>query len=196
MNLRCELIFPSVLIFVSLWVSCSSDPSQSKNHEVGPTGTPFVSSSDASITKFINVAGWHVPMPQRMKKGPENTLHSKSVDGSEILVTATTMVGFREYRFTQGAQELVRNGYPDLGELRLVALKQLSVSGKIFSYVIMAESLKQETSSMVGNAHSRRPFYYKILDSDGDGKFETLYPGNSDNIVPGWVSNSEFEWRA
>jgi hypothetical protein len=152
------------------------------------TPTPSNSNSETKhYTEFINKEGWHVPLPGNVKKGPKKAFRMTSASGKQVDAVDTTMIFSDDYRFTFGSMTEEQKSYLNQGELKLVALKELRVGRNVFAYVIMAENA-ETGMKMSGNEPHQHPFFYKIVDQDGDGKFETLYPGDSDNLVPDWAS--------
>lgn len=151
------------------------------------TPTPLNDGNESKrYTEFINKEGWHVPLPPESKNGPKNMIRSTSASGSEVDVVVIVMVNFKNYRFTYGTMNEEQKNYLGEGELKLVALKELRVGRNVFAYVIMAETI-DNGMKMSGNEPHQHPFLYRIFDRDGDGKFETLFPGDSDNFVPEWA---------
>lgn len=188
MNLRTISFLSVILMFVALPIGCSTayNASQREPYDVQQTATPFVQENDKGYTEFINETGWHVPLLPKAKKGLKEVVRKTSVGQKEVNVIVSTLLPLDNYRFTFGSMTYEQKAYLGESEMRLVALKELRVGKKIFSYVITAEKIGHDTPISANEPHGH-PFLYKILDKDGDGKFETLFPGHSDNLVPKWA---------
>ena len=64
---------------------------------------------------------------------------------------------------------------------------ETSVNDKVFLYWISAQNVGSPPPS--NNEPHEDPFVYEIMDSDGDGIFETLLGDYDEIIVPNWVLN-------
>ncbi len=67
------------------------------------------------------------------------------------------------------------------GKLDLVSFLEMSAKGKVFFYSVTAQKVVPNNDLPEG------PFGYKIMDTDGDGVFETLLGDYDEIIVPNWV---------
>jgi hypothetical protein len=151
-----------------------------------PTPTPTNSKSENKIfTEFVNEEGWTVPLPTSANKHSVNIVQLSTTDKQNVNVSISSFIGLNDFRFKYGSINSEQKEYLSLDELRLVSLKEFRVGRNVFSYVIMAEKLTSKEHNF-----GSHPFLYKILDKDGDGKFETLFPGDSDNLVPAWVNRN------
>lgn len=72
------------------------------------------------------------------------------------------------------------------GTLETSSFLKMSVNGKVFFYSISVEKAKPPYASN-RDAHVD-PFGYQIMDTDGDGIFETLLVKYDEIIVPEWVA--------
>lgn len=70
------------------------------------------------------------------------------------------------------------------GKLRAGFFTEISVNSKVFLYNITVEKV---VSGIPPDGDHREPFVYEIMDSDGDGIFETLVQDDENSIVPNWV---------
>ena len=70
------------------------------------------------------------------------------------------------------------------GKLRSNNFLETSFNGKVFLYWISAQNLGSPPPS---NNDHEDPFVYEIMDSDGDGIFETLLGDYDEIVVPDWV---------
>ena len=73
------------------------------------------------------------------------------------------------------------------GDLEVVDFIENKVKEKIFAYTIFARKAKVSQGSMDNNSSHDHTFVYRILDKDGDGKFETLLTDSSKILIPKWV---------
>jgi hypothetical protein len=71
------------------------------------------------------------------------------------------------------------------GKLEGFFFLETSANNKVFSYSI---SVKKVESAPPSNGDHSEPFVYEIMDSDGDGIFETLLGDYDEIIVPDWVT--------
>jgi hypothetical protein len=138
--------------------------------------------------ELINPEGWHIPVPPKAKKGPSEKIVLTTVDGKKVTVVQTTFVSLGEYQFARGAADKEQQDYLGRGQLRLVSIKERRVEAHIFSYVILARRINHSGGDS-GRSAREHHFFYKIEDKDGDGKFESLFPGDSDNLVPRWAAS-------
>ena len=68
------------------------------------------------------------------------------------------------------------------GKLETFFFTEMSANGKVFLY-----SITVEKGAPPPNSDHFEPFIYEIMDSDGDGIFETLVHNDENSIVPNWV---------
>lgn len=181
----CLVLAFSTVLLTGYLSACSSPRSDFVEM---PIPTPSnTNSGSKKYTEFINNEGWHVPLPPEAKKGPKSVIRLTSASGAKVDVVVTVFVGFSNYHFTYGSMTEEQKDYLGQGGLKLVALKELRIGRNVYAYVILAEKAEADMK-MSGNESRQHPFFYRIFDRDGDGKFETLFPGNSDNLVPEWAS--------
>jgi hypothetical protein len=72
------------------------------------------------------------------------------------------------------------------GTLKTSSFLKMSGNGKVFFYSISVE--KAESPSASNTVAHIDPFGYQIMDTDGDGIFETLLGEYDEIIVPEWVA--------
>jgi hypothetical protein len=71
------------------------------------------------------------------------------------------------------------------GKLESFFFTEMSANSKVFLYSITVEKVVSVPPS--NNDPHEDPFVYEIMDSDGDGIFETLLGDYDETIVPNWV---------
>ena len=71
------------------------------------------------------------------------------------------------------------------GNFRADNFMERRVNGRVYMYYIGAEKILPRSPS---NSYHEDPFIYRLMDTDGDGIFETLLGGSDEPvIVPNWV---------
>lgn len=71
------------------------------------------------------------------------------------------------------------------GTLEPFSFIEERANGKIFFYSVFAQ--KSVSSPLSNNDPHEDPFSYQIMDTDGDGVFETLLGDYDEIVVPDWV---------
>ncbi|MBK8148968.1 MAG: hypothetical protein IPK58_12360 [Acidobacteria bacterium] len=84
-------------------------------------------------------------------------------------------------------EEFFANGVTRLyGELVLTRFEEYRANDKVYSFLITAKNRETAAQKNI-NGHNEM-LYYRIVDSDGDGTFETLFDENRKVAVPNWAS--------
>ncbi len=164
----------SSLIFVS---GCSDQPSQMNQQ------TPRASVQRLENGAFINPNGWHVPETVNTRKAAPRaeTLNSEQGKSVQVSITAFTPIDtvlYEEPFFANGVTQLY-------GELVLKRFDEYRANDKVYSILITAKN-RETTAQKNVNAHNEM-LVYRIVDSDGDGTFETLFDEDRDVPVPLWA---------
>ncbi len=135
-------------------------------------------------TNYIKKNGWLVPSSKGTNVTKKETEMGTTNDGSEIEVITT----YHDYKTPKSYSENFYHEGPNLANVkgRLISggFTKYSAHGKTFMYSIFAEKVVPPPASN-SDPHVD-PFVYQIMDTDGDGIFETLR-GEYEIIVPNWV---------
>lgn len=172
-------------------LSCKSELSTKPMGVGANTPIPAVTSEakpvPTSPTVYLHKEGWHIPVPTNLSAGPEGKSQLSFANGREVEVTIAQMKWSGEYFFTYGADEAIKEFRLSEKRLKLTGLKQLRVGEKVFAYVVVFEKILTNGHHQSNSDIRHLSSMYKIRDSDGDGKFEELFPGDSDGLIPDWV---------
>ena len=186
------------LLILNIGTSGCLPKSQPNKHESLGSNTLMIAENTPTIVQsktneelkkykeLINDEGWHIPLPEKAQKNSKFVNHLKTKTGKSVNVVTTTLVNLGDYRYSIGSlSEEQKRDYPNV-ELKLSALKVRHIGNNIYEYVIFANRTEFD-ANLNANKPKGQIVAYKIKDKDGDGKFETFYPGDSDNLVPEWV---------
>ncbi|MBK8151092.1 MAG: hypothetical protein IPK58_23535 [Acidobacteria bacterium] len=110
--------------------------------------------------------------------------NSSSEQGKLVQVLINTFtpkdsVFYKEEFFANGVTRLY-------GELVLTRFKEYRANDKVYSFLISSKN--RETVAQVNVRDHNEMLLYRIVDSDGDGTFETLFDENREVAVPNWAS--------
>ncbi|MBK8811670.1 MAG: hypothetical protein IPN69_13180 [Acidobacteria bacterium] len=165
------------------FAGCSNSRS-STNHQTVQTVTPRLSVERLDNGAFINRNGWYVPDTANTRKSTPDAENSRSEQGKPVQVLITTFtpndsVLYKEEFFANGVTRLY-------GELVLTRFEECRANDKVYSFLITAKNRETAAQKNI-NGHNEM-LYYRIVDSDGDGTFETLFDENRKVAVPNWAS--------
>jgi hypothetical protein len=143
-----------------------------------------VSSTEKPSLK--NDLGWTVPLRTPAKALTVTKIENTTQNGRKVTVSAEDLEIPGIVTFRYGPMNNEQEKYLGSSELSLVAIRRLSVNREVFAYVISAVRIDSNDNGTI----SHRPaLMYRILDLDGDGKFESLDPGSGNfPYVPDWVT--------
>ncbi len=163
---------------ILLFSACSDQPSP-KNRQAGTPPSAVVRLENGA---FINRDGWFVPDTAKKNtwKATSDLKNTNTEQGKPVQVSITTFnpnsqVFYDEPFFAKGVTQLY-------GELELKRFEEYRANDKVYSFLITAKNRKLEVSD-----HNEM-MVYRIVDTDGDGTFETLFDEHRDVPVPMWAS--------
>ena len=170
----------------SLNVGCSEE-ANGKTGNLVPVLTnstpPGDSGLDSSEMTLV-VEGVPIPILKKSKKLREVSEEMMGEDGKAVAVTITDYVSeeplFFEHRPFTPMQKLNSIG----GTMKLEMLSEIKVNHKIFSYSVFERKTAPNSKSHKSIGHM---YVFRCADTDGDGKFETVYHGDSILKVPLWA---------
>lgn len=194
-------VFFGFLIVTTQVFACSSQSSSSENGsnstrspKNGRASQPETSSSPERVDTVLAVGkdyvrqrGWKIPASDDTYLVKREVDLGTSEDGKEIKVNTT----FFSYKTPRSYTENFSFAGPDLdrvsGELSFQGFREYRVNAKVFMYAIFAEKVVPPAAS--NSDPHMDPFVYQIMDSDGDGVFETFRGEYDKIVVPSWVLN-------
>lgn len=168
-----------------LSISCASSSAGSRNTGLStpPPGSSNNGSTNSREQNSVKAEGWILPQKDcELVQFNSEERREEGEDGSEIL-THFRPESVCIYTESSANRKSLLNG-----RLRLLKVLEVKFNERVFMYVIDAWP-QNDIAHNNNNSHSVRPFSYRIFDSDGDGKFETLV---SDGVVikpPRWTFN-------
>lgn len=173
----------ALISFVVWGTSCNTTSFGSATSDLS---TPSVSSNSTPTNLpdagSIKPDGWVVPQLQcEVEQFQSEKRPVVGEDGSEVTLK---VAHYRPKSICTYAESSADSSSFLNGNLRLIRIAERKVNDRIFAYIIDALPLSDDR-----NARPKRQFVYRIFDSDGDGKFETLL---SDDFVlkpPRWTLN-------
>jgi hypothetical protein len=135
--------------------------------------------------QIINDTGWQIPQIKNTTAGEPKIEEMLSVDGRRFNVRKTFFTPNETISYTEdGFSENVTRLH---GKLKLVRFQEFKLKEKVFLYSILAREFDENKQANNNHMH-KEMFIYQILDSDGDGKFETLIDNDSDVLIPKWAT--------
>ncbi|MBK8812835.1 MAG: hypothetical protein IPN69_19185 [Acidobacteria bacterium] len=165
-------------------VSQCSDQRSSTNRQTIQTDTPRISVERLENGSFINRNGWYVPDTANTRKATPDVKNSSSEQGKPVQVLITTFTPNNSVLYME---EFFANGVTRLyGELVLTRFEEYRANDKVYSFRITAKN--RETAAQVNVRDHNEMLLYRIVDSDGDGTFETLFDDDREVAVPNWAS--------
>jgi hypothetical protein len=180
----------SILAFAVCFAGCSSAKTASAENELAikfsPTPTPQ-SSVEESKDDSVKNENWQIPLLKNRKQTRISFSDTKSEDGKPVRLMITDYAPKNEVFFTQVPSGSVSPNRLLSGLLKLEFIEELRVKEKIFGYVVFARATKTDEKTGKPSPFGQM-FVYRIIDKDGDGKFETLLADDSKILVPQWVS--------
>lgn len=183
--------FVSLAFVVGSTLSCKSElstkPIAVSADTPSTVAMPEVTPKPTSAVVYLNSEGWHVPVPPDLAEGPTSKSRMSLANGNEVDVTIAWMKWSGEYFFNYGGGDAIKKFGLSENRLKLTSLRQLRVGKKVFAYVVMYEKTSSDDHHRSNSGIRHPSLMYKIRDKDGDGKFEELFPGDSDGFVPDWI---------
>ena len=160
---------------------------------VSIVGVAIALSQTANDRAFVKPGGWNIDAlrPLKTKSQSETRLGSANVSISDLLVPEEGIL------FEDTAYYLDANGSPTLhaSPMNAYSASRFDVNGHVFAYTIRGPGVAiaqiSKTEKRVGALGCES--FFAFYDTDGDGKFETLVPLETDgplNLnVPFWVGH-------
>jgi len=174
--------FAALLFFTTACtnLNISSGKNNSENVAVPlPKKTPVIIEG-----RIINETGWKVPQKNDTKSWTPTVKKINSIEGKPFNVKINYFLPNENVLYTE---ELFSENVTRLhGELVLDSFEELSLNDKVYLYSIVAKENESINQRNV-NDHNDK-LIYQILDSDGDGIFETLIDNDSTILIPKWVT--------
>jgi hypothetical protein len=110
-----------------------------------------------------------------------------SEDGKKVEVERVIYGSRKLFFFEMEMSSRSRETQSNNELLKLESVYEFKVKKRAFFYSIFARQAKPD--AQIGRPiPAMHMFVYRILDKDGDGKFETLVSDDSKIIVPKWAS--------
>jgi hypothetical protein len=161
-------------------LNISSGKNNSENRSVPMTKkTPVIIEG-----RIINETGWKVPQKNDTETSPTTVKTINSVEGKPFKVKTTYFTPNNPVFYTE---ELFSENVTRLqGELVLKGFEEFRLNDKVYLYSIGAKE-KENINQQNINAHNEM-LEYQILDTDGDGIFETLIDNGSGVLIPKWIT--------
>jgi len=168
------------------------------NSKVNPQDTPSQSVESSSPNpqdvvlfdgkNYIKKSGWKTPSKKNAyidEKYDQGNTERVTKSGKRVRTKASSYFIGPPWQYSQDFS--YKGGELDYlkGKLTSNNFLEMSVNGKVFLYSISAEKVVSPAPS--NNDPHEDPFVYEIMDSDGDGIFETLLGDYDEIIVPNWV---------
>jgi len=137
---------------------------------------------------YIKKSGWETPSNKKAyidEKYDQGKWDGVTKSGKRVRTMASSYsirppwYYSQEFRYEGGELDYLK------GNLVSNNFLEISFNGKVFLYSISAATAGSWPTS--NSEPHDDPFVYEIMDSDGDGIFETLLRDLDDIIVPNWV---------
>lgn len=126
--------------------------------------------------RLINTDGWQIPMPTKKKSDGERVTNGTTANGSKVNVIISYYIPTKTFLYNLKIDRAFQDRAV-AGIVKIESLGELKANNKIFGYTINARRTEE----------NQLGFGYRIYDSDGDGKFETMVTDNSAFQVPSWI---------
>lgn len=168
-----------------LLVGCSSGKPAPPVNAVAIQPSP-ISVQEGEDTQ-VQDGGWKIPLPEDREQIRQSFSDAESEDGKHVTLAITELAPKDEVFFTQVPSDAASPNSLLSGLLKLEFIQELRVREKAYCYLIYARRAK--TDEQTGKPSPiGQMFVYRILDKDGDGKFETLSADASRVSVPEWAA--------
>lgn len=170
-----------VFILTMLLLGCSTvkTVSQSNVELIQPSHIQ-TNPGQSSQNRIINEKGWQSP-PSRHRRKIKTTVSNRiSEDGNNINVTSSYYTQNEKFIYSEKIKSFDE-------DFELQTYIENKVKNKIFWYTIFARKVPVNTKQTVNSSHNH-PFVYGIIDTDGDGIFETKVIDGSEILVPNWAA--------
>lgn len=169
---------------------------QTVSIESGQSNQIADSNTSASLREFvmfdgknyIKRSGWKTPSKKNAfidNEYDRSNTEGVNKSGKKVRTTSRSYSIVPPWEYSQDFS--YEDGKLDYLKGRLISnnFLETSVNGKVFLYWISAQKVGSRSPSNDDPHHD--PFVYEIMDSDGDGIFETLLGEYDEIIVPDWV---------
>lgn len=169
--------------FLFFTTACTNLNSGKNNSDDGavptPKKTPVIIEG-----RIISETGWKIPQTKDTKRCLPTVKKINSIEGKPFNVKITTFTPIDEALYTE---ELFSENITRLrGELALHSFEEYRLNDKVYLYLIIAKENEDINQKNI-NGHNEK-LIYQILDSDGDGIFETLIDNDPTVLIPKWCT--------
>lgn len=178
-----KLTFITLLTLV--FVGCSTVETTSLNEERAIETSPTQTDSNQNNQAGIIESGWQIPLPEKKRTLKKSIVTRVSEDGKNIKVTTTECAPINDFIYEEKLTDYQKTKLIS-GELQLKTFIENKVNEKIFWYTIFAKQTESNEQKSDNSSHNHI-FVYRIVDKDGDGKFETRVSDSSEILVPKWA---------
>lgn len=187
LEISMDLLFkiPIMIALLLFTISCSPLGAHSiENTAVEVSATPEPKKPDGS-DRIIKPSGWRVPSRNDTRIGDQSVETAAAADGTRTEVKGAYFTPTNEIVYEEMPVEGALSKVQD--ELKLIHFRELSLKGRVYLYEITARKYAS-IGQLNNNASHEEIFTYRILDNDGDGKFETLVTKpDSKVMIPKWL---------
>ncbi|MBS1796375.1 MAG: hypothetical protein JSS81_21170 [Acidobacteria bacterium] len=189
-----RVVTAGVMFYLFFSIACSgghqnSIESRADNGSTTPTTDYFPQKN----SRIIRKEGWKVLDTKGLNVTGKEVIVMKTEAG-KLIKANTTYFRPNHDAYYYNVEGFSENTTQLFGLIKLWGVNEFKISGKIFMYAVHAGKVIGDTASNTGlDSNSLTVAYYQyiILDSDGDGVFETLIDDTtdpSDVPVPKWVA--------
>jgi hypothetical protein len=134
---------------------------------------------------YIKKSGWTVPVSNDANIIKIDADMGTTKDGNEVKVSTIHYNHKTPKSYSENLDPEYLIWESMKGNLISGGFTEHRVNGKAFMYSIFAEKVARPPAS--NSDPHLEPFVYQIMDTDGDGIFETLLGDYDKIIVPDWV---------
>ncbi|MBS1796291.1 MAG: hypothetical protein JSS81_20735 [Acidobacteria bacterium] len=194
MKKKMRLFTVCIMFYWLLSIGCSGNHQNSiENRSDNSLTTLSTNESPQKTSRIIRKEGWKVLDTKGLDVTGKEVIVMKTEAGKSLRVN-TTYFRPNHDAYYYNVEGFSENTTRLFGRIKLWGINEFKASGKIFMYDVHAGRVIGDTASNTGlnyNSLNMANHPYIILDSDGDGIFETLIDDSrdpSDVPVPRWVS--------
>jgi hypothetical protein len=180
----------SILLFIAFFVGCRNSQTNSPSN-IAPSPTSQSAEELKTVKgRVVRKDGWKVPMPPKRRLTDTVVETVASENGKAVKVKRTTYLPLEDFIYTDEPFTPEEAHQLSGGLRKLRYIDEFRVKEKVYAYLILVISAEPRVQANDNTAHDEHPFTYRIVDSDGDGKFETLLPDDDVELkVPAWAAD-------
>ena len=181
------VLFSSACVPINCCYSHDSMPdSQSGQSQVVEAESKPTPIPDAG--KVIVDEGCNIPPVSSLRIFRSHKTTWNSETGEKVNVVITDYDSPQVFYYEQKPLTHMMNYISFGGTLKLMWLSEMRSGQKVFAYTMFARKKKTEAAqSDNSNGWNDRMFPYTCVDTDGDGRFETVLT-TADLLVPSWAA--------